>query len=159
MTKTFEIPPRGQWLRLWSALPAAPIKALADELAGRYQVEDMALAQSGLGLMPVTDSALGDTYFIGEIPLASAHVRLANAESGQTEGAATLVDDRAGVARALAILDAVLAAGWSGADAASQLLERGAAALDEQTRQRRALLSATRVDFALLGTAGEDDDE
>ncbi|MDZ7584054.1 MAG: phosphonate C-P lyase system protein PhnG [Thiobacillus sp.] len=159
MTHTFETPDRAQWLRLWSALPAGPVKALAADLAGRYQVEDLALPQSGLGLLPLADSALGDTYFIGEIPLAQAHVRVTASQDQSIEGAATLVDDRAGVARAMAILDAVLAARLPGCETALQLLAQGETAVAEQSRQRRALLAATRVDFALLGTNEEDDDE
>lgn len=159
MTPSYEIPPRSQWLRLWSAMPATSTKALAVALADRYRVEDLELPRSGLGLLPLTDSALGDDYFIGEIPLAQAHVRLSDNDAGCAEGAATLLDDRAGVARALAVLDAVVAAGWPGRDEAVQLLAQGSAALTEQARQRQALLLATRVDFTVLGAAGEDDDE
>ena len=159
MTNTSEAPARAQWLRLWSALPAAAVKALAADLVGQHRVEDLALPQSGLGLLPLTDSALGDTYFIGEIPLAQAHVRVTTTQGQSIEGAATLVDDRAGVARSMAILDAVLAARLAGSEAALQLLAKGEAAMMEQDRQRRALLAATRVDFALLGTSEEDDDE
>ncbi|MDP3887475.1 phosphonate C-P lyase system protein PhnG [Hydrogenophaga sp.] len=159
MTNATEIPSRDQWLRLWSALPAASVKALASDLAGQHQVQDLALPQSGLGLLPITDSALGDTYFIGEIPLAQAHVRVTTTHGQSVEGAAILVDDRAGVARAMAILDAVLAARIPGCEAATELLDQGAAALAEQSHQRRSLLVATRVNFALLGTNEEDDDE
>lgn len=159
MSNTFGTPDRAQWLRLWSALPAAAVKALATDLASQYQVEDLTLPQSGLGLLPLTDSALGDTYFIGEIPLAQAHVRVTPSQGPSVEGAAILLDDRAGVARAMAVLDAVLAARLPGCDAALQLLAQGETALAEQSRQRRALLAATRVDFALLGTNEEDDDE
>ena len=102
MTNTSEAPDRAQWLRLWSALPAAAVKALAADLAGQHRVEDLALPQSGLGLLPLTDSALGDTYFIGEIPLAQAHVRVTTTQGQSIEGAAILVDDRAGVARSMA---------------------------------------------------------
>lgn len=158
MSTTLETPERAKWLRLWSALPAADVKALAADLAGQYQIEDIVLPQSGLGLLPLIDSALGDTYFIGEIPLAQAHVRITPHQGHSFEGAATLVDDRAGLARSMAILDAVLAARLDGSEAACQLLAQGVAAIAEQSRHRRALLAATRVDFALLGT-NEDDDE
>lgn len=158
MTNTSEAPDRAQWLRLWSALPAAAVKALAADLAGQHRVEDLALPQSGLGLLPLTDSALGDTYYVGEIPLARAHVRL-TLEHQTTEGAATLLDDRAGLARALAILDGVLAARWPGHEDAAALLKEGARLVETEQHMRRALLSATRVDFALLGTTEEDDDE
>jgi len=63
MTNTSEAPDRAQWLRLWSALPAAAVKALAADLAGQHRVEDLALPQSGLGLLPLTDSAPGRYLF------------------------------------------------------------------------------------------------
>ncbi|MBS3998056.1 MAG: phosphonate C-P lyase system protein PhnG [Hydrogenophaga sp.] len=158
MTIDIETPPRADWLRLWSALPARQTQALATQLAQRYRAEDLDLPQSGLGLLPLTDSALGDTYFVGEIPLARAHVRM-SFENQTTEGAATLLDDRAGLARALAILDGVLAARWPGHEDARDLLTEGAAVVEVEQHTRRALLAATRVDFALLGTTEEDDDE
>jgi len=159
MSNTFGTPHRSQWLRLWSALPANAVKALAADLADRYQIEDLGLPQSGLGLLPLADSALGDTYFVGEIPLAQAHVRVTPSQGQSAEGAAILLDDRAGVARAMAVLDAVLGAHLPGCDAALKLLAQGEATIAEQSRQRRALLAATRVDFALLGTNEEADDE
>jgi alpha-D-ribose 1-methylphosphonate 5-triphosphate synthase subunit PhnG len=158
MTIEIETPPRADWLRLWSALPARQTQAPATQLAQRYQAEDLDLPQSGLGLLPLTDSALGDTYFVGEIPLARAHVRLRH-EDQTTEGAATLLDDRAGLARALAILDGVLAARWPGHEDAQALLMEGARVLEAENHTRRALLAATRVEFSLLSTTEEDDDE
>ncbi len=151
MTIEIETPPRADWLRLWSALPARQTQSLATQLAQTYGVEDLELPQSGLGLLPLTDSALGDTYFVGEIPLARAHVRL-SLENQTTEGAAMLLDDRAGLARALAILDGVLAARWMGHEDAEALLYEGARLIEMEQHRRRALLAATRVDFALLGT-------
>ncbi|MGL1832287.1 phosphonate C-P lyase system protein PhnG [Rhodocyclaceae bacterium SMB388] len=150
---------RGQWLRLWSALPAAAIQQVARPLAQHYAAEDLALAESGLGLLPVNDSALGDTYFVGEVPLARAHVRLRAEDGATAEGAAVLIDDRARLARALAVLDAVCAARWPGCEAADALLEQGRSALTEQDRMRKAILAATRVDFALLGAVEDDEDE
>lgn len=158
-THTSHASPRSQWLRQWSALPPAKVKAAADTLAQRYRVEDLGLAQAGLGLLPLADSALGEPYFLGEIPLAQAHVRVCDGHGQSAEGAALLLDDRAGVARALAILDAVLAARLPGHELAEALLNEGAAVVRDNERQRRALLAATRVDFSLLGSAAEEEDD
>jgi alpha-D-ribose 1-methylphosphonate 5-triphosphate synthase subunit PhnG len=157
MNMEHDLPPRRDWLRLWSALPAGRPLALAEKLTQRYPTEDLTLPQSGLGLMPLVDGALGDTYYVGEVPLARAHVRL-HFDGQSAEGAALLLDDRAGLARALAILDGVLAARWPGHEDAAALLAEGACVIDAQTGTRHALLAATRVDFSLLGTVGDDDD-
>lgn len=148
--------PRASWLRLWSALPAERIHALADSLASRYEVDDLTLPQSGLGLLPLREGALGESYYIGEIPLARACVRLRTPAGETVEGGAQIIDDRASLARSLAILDAVLAGRLPGAEDAQTLLEEGEQRIQRVVRERKRLLAATRVDFSLLG-AEEDE--
>lgn len=157
MNAAFHQPPRNQWLRLWSALPAQRLRDAADALGARYRIDDLGLCQSGLGLLPLRDGAFGEAYFLGEIPLAQAHVRISDAAGNSVEGAAVVLDDRAAVARALAILDGVLAARLEGWTMAAELLAAGATLVAEVERGRRALLNATRVDFSLLGSGDEDD--
>jgi len=65
--------------------------------------------------------------------------------------------DDAELARALAILDAFLAAGLPGAERVSLLLASGARLRGEEGSRRRAMLAATRVDFAMLNNADEED--
>jgi len=141
---------RSHWLRLWSAVPPMRIKAVAGELAERFRIDDLEIAQSGLGLLPLRDSALGEPYFLGEIPLARAHVRISNDQGVSVEGAAILLDDRTSIARALAILDGVLAARLTGFEQQQQI------AITDSERKK--LLAATRVDFSLLGSEEEKDD-
>ncbi|MDX3904892.1 MAG: phosphonate C-P lyase system protein PhnG [Pigmentiphaga sp.] len=151
--------PRHQWLRLWSALPADRVKAAAGTLAARYRIDDLELPQSGLGLLPLADGALGQAYFLGEIPLARAHVRISDDQGHAAEGAAAVMDDRASLARALAVLDGIVAARLPGHEDARQLLAEGADEVARTEAERRKLLIATGVDFSILGTqSGEDDD-
>ena len=150
---------RAQWPRLFLACPAESVRALARSLCEQHQVQDIQLPQSGLALLKLRDSAQGDAYYPGEVPLAIAHVRVTSSDGASVEGAAQLLDDRASLARAIAVLDAVLAAQLSGHEEAQALLTTGAARLAEQTAQRRALLSSTRVDFSLLGTTEEENDD
>jgi alpha-D-ribose 1-methylphosphonate 5-triphosphate synthase subunit PhnG len=151
--------PRSQWMRCWLAVAPQVVQSLAQTLAQRYSVEDLSQATSGLGLLTLRDSALGQPYNLGEIPLAHAHVRLHSADRHMCEGAACVLDDRSALAQALAILDAITAAGWPGHEDAQALLAEGAHSLEETARQRRALLLATRVDFALLSTSDDDEAE
>ena len=65
------------------------------------------MPQAGLGLMQLKDSALQEGYFLGEIPLATAHVVLTDAQQNRTEGAAQIMHSEASLARAIAIMDAV----------------------------------------------------
>lgn len=149
--------PRNQWPRLLLAVPAASVRALAAQLAHSLQVEDLHLPQSGLGLLSLRDSALNDAYFPGEITLSRAHVRVTAGDGTPVEGAAQLLDDRASLARAIAVIDAVLAGQLPGFAAALPLLQAGQERLDADKRLRQALLSTTRVDFSLIGTEQDDD--
>ncbi len=155
------VPPvcaRPEWPRLWSALPVADIAAVADAYAHEHGVADVSLPQSGLSLVTLRDAALLDTWYLGEIPLARAHVRVRASDGREAEGGVQLLDDRAKLARRLAILDAVLAGQLPGWERAADLLARGAAVRESEAAERRALLAATRVDFAMLN-ATEDEDE
>ena len=152
-------PPRSDWLRCWSALPAPRLQALAAQLEHLYRVECVQPTEAGLGLLPWRETALGEVFFLGEIPLTQARVRLHSADKQQCEGAATLMDDRTSLARALAVLDAVTAANWPGSDQAEELLQLGEQALQRADATRRALLAQTRVNFSAMGTADDDDEE
>jgi len=149
---------RGDWMRYWTNVPAERIRELARHFSEQYPVEDLEIPQSGLALVPLTDAAMGETYYLGEIPLARAHVRLTDPQRGTAEGAAIVMDDRTSLIRALAILDAITAAAWPGHDAALALLREGKQAVEATAADRKKLLAATRVDFSLLA-AQEDDDE
>lgn len=151
--------PRAQWPRLLAALPAKDIKRCADELARGWQVTDVSLPQSGLGLLQLRDSALAENYFLGEIPVARAHVRLVRPDSQSIEGAAQLMDDRASLVRAIAIMDAVKAAQWPGSERVDELLQAGQSHWQGIEASRKALLAITRVEFSLLGANDEEDND
>lgn len=151
--------PRGDWPRLLSALPATQVQQTAQALCADCAVEDLSLPNAGLALLQLRDGALGDTYFLGEVPLARAQVRLATRHGHSAEGAAQLLDDRAGLARAIAILDALLAGRLPGAEQALALLHEGSEIRQAEARERRALLQATRVDFSRLGSSEEEMDD
>jgi alpha-D-ribose 1-methylphosphonate 5-triphosphate synthase subunit PhnG len=158
MQTLFSTHERAQWPRLLLAVPPAMVRDLAQRLCEQHAVQDVQLPQSGLALLKLRDSAQGDAYYPGEVPLAIARVRVTSADGTLSEGAAQLLDDRASLARAIAVIDAVLAGQLPGHEAALPVLAAGLARLTEQKAQRQALLATTRVDFSLLGTS-EDDDE
>lgn len=152
-----QLPPRSQWLRYWTAIAAGRIRDLACDLARCYRIDDLETPQSGLALLPLHDGALGQAYFLGETPLARARVRLTDAGGASVEGAAIVMDDRASLASALAILDGIVAAAWPGHEAAIELLREGQQEVARIESDRKKLLASTRVDFSLLG-AEEDAD-
>jgi alpha-D-ribose 1-methylphosphonate 5-triphosphate synthase subunit PhnG len=150
--------PRSQWMRMWQASPPAHIKALAIKLSTGFEITDLQIPKAGLGLLQLRDSAHGDAYFLGEIPVSKAHVRIQTPAGQVAEGAAVCMDDRLGLTRAMAILDGVLAARLPGWELVEHSLQTGALQVQADTALRRANLNATRVDFSLLGTADEEDE-
>lgn len=152
-------PARSQWLRYWAAVPAEHTEALAADIAAQCTVRDVTLPQSGLGLLKLPDSALNDLYFLGEVPVSHAHVEVITSDGTRSEGGARLLDDRQSLVRALAVLDATLAARLPHHEEALELLRTGMAQVQETEAERHAMLAATRVDFSLLGDGSEDDDD
>lgn len=150
---------RKDWIRALTAHPATELNALADELAAGCGVKLMSLPQAGLGLLTLTDGAFHEAYYLGEFPLSSCSIELSLSDGRQAAGGAQVMADDAGLARSLAILDAILAAKFPGWDKVSAHVASGASRRAEENRRRRAMLAATRVDFAMLNNAGDDEDE
>ena len=150
---------RKDWIRALTAHPAADLHALAERLATGCELRLTRLPQAGLGLLQLADGAFHEAYYLGEFPLSTCSLELTLADGRRAEGGAQLMADDAALARALAILDAVLAARLPGWEDVSARVQSGARLRAEADRRRRAVLAATRVDFALLGNTGENDDE
>lgn len=150
---------RTDWIRALTAHPTPDLHTLAERLAAGCEVRLTRLPQAGLGLLQLADGAFHEAYYLGEFPLSICSLELTLADGRRAEGGAQVMADDAALARSLAILDAVLAARLPGWEAVSAQVHSGAARRDEEACRRRAVLAATRVDFALLGNVGEDDDE
>ena len=148
---------RKDWIRALTAHPAIVLNALADELTADCEMRLMSLPQAGLGLLTLTDGAFHEPYYLGEFPLSSCSVELSLTDGRRAAGSAQVMADDAELARSLAILDAILAAKLPGWERVSAHIESGALRRAEEDRRRRAMLAATRVDFAMLN--GDDDDE
>lgn len=153
-----ELAPRHQWPRCFLAIDSGQIRKEAHQFTECFWIEDVQLPQSGLGLMKIREGALGELFFSGEIPLATARVRITTLDGEYADGAAQILDDRVRLARDIAILDAVLAHRLPGHHTIIPLLQKGQDNLLAQSKERKALLETTRVSFSLLGHAEEDDD-
>lgn len=143
--------------RLLMALPESEVVAAAAHLAGQYRLEDLTLPQAGLGLMQLEDGALGEAYYLGEVPLATAHVMLTDAAGNRFEGAARIMHDNPALAQAIAVIDAVVSARLPESETVESMLRRGLALLAEKSAARKKMLARTKVDFSLLGSAEEED--
>jgi len=150
---------RTDWARALGALPAEEIRAAAAQFTRSLEVQDISLPQAGLGLLTLTDSAFHQPFYLGEVLVARAHVVLRTADGAEASGGAVILDDSKQLVRAMAILDAVLAARLPGWESAATLLQRGHAVQAEMAAQRQHLLARTRVDFSILGLADEEEEE
>lgn len=151
--------PRNDWPRALCELNAAEIKAVAATLSRDIEVRDVVLPQAGLGLLSLTDGAFHEPFYLGEIPVARAEVILKTAEGREVQGGSVLVDDRAQLARSIAILDAILSAKLPGYDVAENLVKKGEQMRMQKISERRQMLSVTRVDFSLLEQEDDEDAE
>lgn len=151
--------PRNKWPSALCSLPASEVRHLAEKLSGELEVRDVALPHAGLGLLNMREGAFQESYFIGEIPVARAEVVVRDTAGYKARGGALIVDDRAQLARAIAILDAVMAGKLPGWVNAMTLVQQGLEAHQQKQTERKKLLAATRVDFSLLGQEDDEDEE
>lgn len=153
------IPQRKDWAHALMAHPPLALHTLAERVALGCEVRHTSLAQAGLGLLTLADGAFCEPYFLGEFPLSTCCIELHLADGRCAEGGAQVMADDAALARSLAILDAVLAARLPGWEAIADHIRVGEAKRREQARRRKAMLASTRVNFALLGTVDEENDD
>ena len=133
-----------------------PVLNTATQLTEGLTVTPLQPAESGLALMQWRDAVQHQPFFLGEVPMARAAVALVNHRGERAEGGAVVMAGDAELAQALAVLDAVVAQRWPGAEAVDALAQRGAQARDRVRAVRQAGLKRTRVDFALLAEADDE---
>ena len=150
---------RKDWPNALCQLHANEIKEVAEALTNGIEVLDVVLPQAGLGLLTLREGAFHEPFFLGEIPVARADVILRTIDGREIRGGTVIVDDRAQLARAIAILDAVLSGQLPGCEQAASLVERGSHIRMEKMNERKQILTATRVDFSLLGQEDNEDAE
>lgn len=133
-----------------------PVLSTATQVTEGLTVTPLQPAESGLALMQWRDAVQHQPFFLGEVPMARAAVALVNHRGERAEGGAVVMADDAELAHALAVLDAVFAQRWPGAEAVDALAQRGAQSRDRVRAVRQAGLKRTRVDFALLADADDE---
>jgi alpha-D-ribose 1-methylphosphonate 5-triphosphate synthase subunit PhnG len=150
--------PREDWIRALTAHSTTSLLQLAAQLSTDCTVTPTRLPQAGLGLLKLADGAFQEPFYLGEFPLASCSVELGLPDGRRAQGGAQVMADDAELARALAILDAILAAKFPGWDVVADHVQSGSELRAEEARRRHAILNETRVDFALLSNTAEDAD-
>jgi phosphonate C-P lyase system protein PhnG len=142
-----------------AALPETAVVRCAETYRATYRLEPRMLPATGLALLRMREGCFGESYHIGELPLAECAVDLVDALGHRFAGGGRVMSSSAEYAEAVAVLDAVLAHRLSGWRAAAELLQRGYEAVDVTEARRGEIRNRTGVEFALLSTSGGDDDE
>lgn len=154
---------RRELASLVALLPRGEVMSCAAEIARTTSPRAVTPAKAGLGQVRLREQVLGDVFNLGEVCVSTATVAL-TLDGGRTvTGGATVMVDDVELARSAAVMDAAMAAAeaeWAGpADRARarpvlELLDRGRKVRVERDGLRRAMMVATRVDFALLNQDG-----
>lgn len=139
-----------QWLRSLTAHTPQKVIQMASQLTQGWQVSYETIPQTGLSLLQLQDSVFHEPYYLGEIPLSTARVKLKNADGQSYEGAAQVMSDVSDFATSLAICDAIFSNQLEGWEQVNDLIKLGKAIREEEDRLRKAMLAKTRVDFSLL---------
>jgi alpha-D-ribose 1-methylphosphonate 5-triphosphate synthase subunit PhnG len=151
--------PRGEWPRMLAAVPQSDVIRCSEAFRASFRLEPRMLPATGLALLRMREGCFGESYHIGELPLAECAIDLVDAHGHRFAGGARVMSSSAEYAEAVAVLDAVLAHRLSGWRAAAELLQRGRDSVNATDARRAEIRERTSVEFALLSAAGGDDDE
>jgi alpha-D-ribose 1-methylphosphonate 5-triphosphate synthase subunit PhnG len=144
MTLSWDLPEKldqAAVLGVLSGAPAERVKCFVEELLPELEAIEVLQNRTGLVMLPMTESVQGTTFYLGEVLVAEARVRV-----GPHDGYAACLGRDLQQALAIAILDAALAADRPPdriATFVAALAAELAAADDQLLRQ----VEATRVEM------------
>ncbi len=145
-----------QWLRALTAHSPKIVIQLAAQLTEGWEISYETIPQTGLSLLQLQDSVFHEPYYLGEIPLSTAWVKLKIGNGQNYEGAAQVMSDVPNLATSLAICDAIFMNQLEGWREVAYLIERGRVIRQEEDNLRGAMLTKTKVDFSLLNQEESD---
>ncbi|MCG8028371.1 MAG: phosphonate C-P lyase system protein PhnG [Candidatus Thiodiazotropha taylori] len=148
---------REEWVSVLTALPEKRLTELVKGFPADWKVQPTTLPQVGLGMMKVKESAFNESFYLGEFPLASCTVTVTTGSGESAAGGALVMDDRMERAEQLAVCDAVMTGRLPGWQKVEALLQEGSARREQISRERKAMLARTKVDFSLLEDVGSED--
>ncbi len=129
------------YLRILSQTPAQQVKQFADALLPQIGSIEVLQNRTGLLMLPATESVQGTAFYLGEVLIAEAHVRLAD-----VEGYGVCLGRDLEHALAVAIIDAAASAGQQNDQIATFVEQQGRALAAADEAVLRAV-EATRVEM------------
>jgi len=132
---------QGTYLSILTHASADAVKQFAEALIPVVGPIDVVRNRSGLVMLPMTDTVHGVSFYLGEVLVAEAHVRLA-----QAEGYAACLGRDLQQVLALALIDAAYAAGIE-QQQIQAFVTAQAKTQDEAETQLLRQVEATRVEM------------
>jgi len=131
-------------------LDRAAVIACAERALSAFKAEDASPPECGFTLLPLQDGALGQRFFLGEVPVSVSHVSLKHKNGTICHGGAVIMRDDIELARSIAILEAVLSQCVEPMPEPAELLRQAIAVSSERDSAMQAAIDRTRVDFSIL---------
>jgi alpha-D-ribose 1-methylphosphonate 5-triphosphate synthase subunit PhnG len=129
------------YLSVLSRSPAADVKQFADELIPALGSIEVLRNRIGLVMVPMRDSGQGTTFYLGEVLIAEAHVRI-----GAAEGYAACLGRDLEQALAIALIDGAVQAGVA-LEPIAAFIQTQADAVAEADRRLIEQVETTRVEM------------
>jgi alpha-D-ribose 1-methylphosphonate 5-triphosphate synthase subunit PhnG len=130
-----------EYLSILSHAPADMVKQFADALIPALGPIDVVLNRTGLVMAPMTDTAQGVPFYLGEALIAEAHVRLSSAE-----GYGACLGRDLAQALAIALIDAACTARLAQPEIITFIAAQAEALAEADARLMREV-DATRVEM------------
>ena len=132
---------QSHYLSILSRAPADEVKSFVDRLIPDLGAIEVIQNRTGLVMASMVDTAQGATFYLGEVLVAEAHVRLDAAE-----GYAACLGRDLEQALAIALIDAALVAGRA-RQRIDPFIHTQAAALEAAEQRLLEAIEATRVEM------------
>ena len=131
-------------LSVLSRAPASEVKQFADGLIPELGKIEVLHNRTGLAMLPMRDPVQGATFYLGEVLLAEAHVRLTDHDIA---GYAACLGPDVEHALAMALIDAANAAGLALQEEIADFVAAQAARLEAADQHLLRQVEATRVEM------------
>jgi alpha-D-ribose 1-methylphosphonate 5-triphosphate synthase subunit PhnG len=132
---------QASYLGILSRASAEAVKTFADGLIPALGLIEVIENRTGLVMVPMIDTARGAAFYLGEVLIAEARVRV-----GITEGYGACLGRDLPLALAIALLDAALVAGQQH-DQITRFVLAQAALIEAEEQALQAQIAATRVEL------------
>lgn len=150
--------PRSQWSATLAALDHDWLIDAVAQLTAGWAITPKSLSQSGSALLKLRESALGEDFYLGEIPISRVWLSVQTPQGQAAEGAAHVMSEQLPLCEALAICDAILTNQLSGYEQVVAWLADGDQQRQQTSQQRKAMLKATQVDFSVMDDMVQSDE-